>query len=221
MGYIAILIITIFSSFIVVRIGGLALQLTGIEPDVARFQALSAFSGTGFTTREAERVVRHRTRRRIVTILILLGNAGLITIIATLVASFTQVNSNEWFFIRLAIILVSIFVFYKLIMGSRLGNRMLQWTRKPLINRILREAPVFDEIYSAGKGWGISLVLIKKNSQYADSTLADIAIEGDMQILAIDRHDEFVAQPGSEDRLGEGDRLLVYGHTKSIERLSA
>lgn len=64
-------------------------------------------------------------------------------------------------------------------------------------------------------------MLIKKNSQYADSTLADIAVEGDMQILAIDRPDEFVAQPGSEDRLGEGDRLLVYGRTKSIERLSA
>lgn len=221
MAYIAILIITIFCSFIVVRIGGLALQLTGIEPDVARFQALSAFSGTGFTTRETERVVRHRTRRRIVTILILLGNAGLVTIIATLVASFTQVTGNEWFFVRLAIILVSIFVFYKLIMRSRLGNRMIQWTRKPLIKRILREAPTFEEIYGAGKGWGVSLVLIKKNSQYADSTLTDIAVEGDMQILAIDRHDEFVAQPGSEDRLEEGDRLLIYGRTKSIERLSA
>jgi hypothetical protein len=221
MAYIAILIITIFCSFIVVRIGGLALQLTGIEPDVARFQALSAFSGTGFTTRETERVVRHRTRRRIVTILILLGNAGLVTIIATLVASFTQVTGNEWFFVRLAIILVSIFVFYKLIMRSRLGNRMIQWTRKPLIKRILRDAPTFEEIYGAGKGWGVSLVLIKKNSHYADSTLADIAVEGDMQILAIDRPDEFVAQPGSEDRLGEGDRLLVYGRTKSIERLSA
>ena len=220
MGYIAILIITILSSFIVVRIGGLALQLTGIEPDVARFQALSAFSGTGFTTREAERVVRHRTIRRIVTILILLGNAGLVTIIATLVASFTQVTGHEWFFIRLAIILVSIVVFYKLILGSRLGNRMLQWTRKPLIKRILRDAPAFEEIYGAGKGWGVSLVLIKQNSKYAGLILADIAIEGDIQILAIDRHDEFVVHPGSDVRLGEGDRLLVYGRTKSIEHLS-
>ena len=221
MAYIAILIITVFCSFIVVRIGGLALQLTGIEPDVARFQALSAFSGTGFTTTEAERVVRNRTRRRVVTILIILGNAGLVTIIATLVASFTQVSNHEWFFIHLAIILVSIFIFYKLIIGSRLGNRMVQWTRKPLIKRILKEAPTFEEIYGAGKGWGVSLVLIKQNSEYAGLTLADIAMEGDLQILAIDRPDEFVAQPASEDRLGEGDRLVVYGRTKSIKRLSA
>ena len=97
---------------------------------------------------------------------------------------------------------------------------MLQWTRKPLMNRILREAPAFEEIYSAGKGWGVSLVLIKQNSQYAGFTLGDISTDSDIQILAIDRPDEFVAQPSSEDRMGEGDRLLVYGHTKSIERLS-
>ena len=45
--------------------------------------------------------------------------------------------------------------------------------------------------------------------------------EGDMQILAIDRPDEFVSHPDSEVRLGEGARLLVYGRTKSIEHLSA
>ncbi len=221
MAYIAILIVTIFCAFIVVRIGGLALQLTGIEPDVARFQALSAFSGTGFTTTEAERVVRNRTRRRVVTILIILGNAGFVTIMATLVASFTQVSGHAWFFIHLAIILVSIFLLYKLIIGSRLGYRMVQWAQKPLIKRILKEAPAFEEVYGAGKGWGVSLVLIKQNSKYAGLTLADIAMEGDLQILAIDRPDEFVTQPAGEDRLGEGDRLLVYGRTKSIKRLSA
>ena len=92
MAYLGILLIAILISFVVVRIGGFALQLTGMESNVARFQALSAFTGTGFTTTEAERVVQHRTKRRIVTILIILGNAGLVTIIATLVAIFTQVT---------------------------------------------------------------------------------------------------------------------------------
>jgi len=220
MAYIAILIVTIFGSFIVVLIGGLALQLTGIEPDVARFQALSAFSGTGFTTTEAERVVRHRTRRRVVTILIILGNAGLVTIIATLVASFTQVSGYDWFFIRLAIILVSIFVLYKLIIGSRFGNRILQWVRKPLIKRILREAPAIEEIYNAGRGWGVSLVMIKHNSKNVGLSLADVVIEEGVKILAIDRTEEFLSRPNSEEKLREGDRLLVYGNMKSVRSLS-
>ena len=136
MAYVGILLVAILVSFIVVRIGGFALQLTGIEPDVARFQALSAFSGTGFTTTEAERVVQHRTRRRIVTILIILGNAGLVTIIATLVASFTQVSGYSWFFIRLAIIIVSILVLYRLIIGSRVGNRFNSHNLPPLQTRL-------------------------------------------------------------------------------------
>jgi len=161
MAYLGILLVTILVSFIVVRIGGFALQLTGIEGDVARFQALSAFSGTGFTTTEAERVVRHRTRRRIVTILIILGNAGLVTIIATLVATFTQVTDYSWFFIRLAIIIVAILILYRLVVTSRFGNRILVLVRKPLLQRILREAPAVEEVFNVGKDWGVNLVMIK------------------------------------------------------------
>ena len=85
---VAIVLAAILISFIAVRIGAFALVLTGMETEAATFQALSAFSGTGFTTSETERVVRHRSRRRIITILIILGNAGLVTIIGSLVASF-------------------------------------------------------------------------------------------------------------------------------------
>ncbi|MEE8619580.1 MAG: hypothetical protein V3T06_00645, partial [Dehalococcoidia bacterium] len=157
MAYVGILLITILVSFIVVRIGGFALQLTGIEPDVARFQALSAFSGTGFTTREAERVVGHRTRRRIVTILIILGNAGMVTVIATLVASFTQVSGYIWFLIRLAIIIGGIFGLYQLIIRSNVGQRFIDWLQRPIVNRILREAPVAEEIFRVEKDWAVSL----------------------------------------------------------------
>jgi len=219
MAYVGILLVAILVSFIVVRIGGFALQLTGIEPDVARFQALSAFSGTGFTTTEAERVVRHRTRRRIVTILIILGNAGLVTIIATLVASFTQVTGYSWFFIRLAIIIVSILVLYRLIIGSWVGNRILPWFRKPLMNRILKEAPATEEVFHIGKDWGVHLVMIKEKSKNIDLTLADITAEGDIEILAIDRAGASIPRPDRGEKIAAGDRLLVYGSRKSVSRL--
>jgi Trk-type K+ transport system membrane component len=37
-------------SFVAVRIGAVALHLTGVEWSQAKFQALSCFTGTGFTT---------------------------------------------------------------------------------------------------------------------------------------------------------------------------
>jgi hypothetical protein len=219
MGYVGILLITILVSFIVVRIGGFALQLTGIEPGVATFQALSAFSGTGFTTTEAERVVRHRARRRIITVLIVLGNAGLVTIIATLVASFTQVNGYSWFFIRLATIIFSIIVLYRLVIGGRIGNRIVQRFREPLIKFIFKEAPAIEEIFHVGKDWGINLVMTRKNSKNIGLSVAHATAEVHVEILAIERADALLTRPDNEEKIMEGDRLLVYGNRKSVKRL--
>src|SRR4030043_133415 len=80
-------IIVLAVSFIVVRIGAIAFQLTGLEWSVAKFQALSCFTATGFTTKEAELITSNRQRRRIASILIVTGHAGLVTLIATLANS--------------------------------------------------------------------------------------------------------------------------------------
>ncbi len=219
MAYVGILLIAILVSFIIVRIGGFALQLTGIEPDVARFQALSAFSGTGFTTREAERVVGHKTRRRIVTILIILGNAGTVTVIATLVASFTQVEGYLWFFIRLVIIIAGIFGLYRLIIRSNVGQRFLDWLQKPIVNRVLRETPAVEEVFHVEKDWAISLVMVKASSDSIGLSVADITAKGDIEILSIDRAGTNLTKPNSEERIVGGDRLLVYGNRKSVKRV--
>ena len=219
MAYVGILLIAILVSFIVVRIGGFALQLTGIEPDVARFQALSAFSGTGFTTREAERVVGNRTRRRIVTILIILGNAGMVTVIATLVASFTQVSGYAWFFIRLAIIVGGIFGLYQLIVRSNVGQRVLDRLQRPVMNRIFKEAPAVEEIFHVEKDWAISLVMIKGSSKSIGQSVDDITAEADIEILGIDRGGTYLTRPNREEKIVEGDRLLVYANRKSVKQI--
>jgi hypothetical protein len=219
MAYVGILLIAILVSFIIVRIGGFALQLTGIEPDVARFQALSAFSGTGFTTREAERVVGHRTRRRIVTTLIILGNAGLVTIIATLVASFTQVSGYMWFFIRLAIIIGGIFGLYQLIIRSNVGQRIVDRLQRPIVNRILRGAPAVEEVFHVEKDWAISLVMMKGSSKSIGLSVADITGEGDIEILSIDRAGTYLTKPKRKEKIIEGDRLLVYANRKAVKRI--
>ncbi len=220
MPYVGILLVVILISFIVVRIGAFALQMTGMGPEVAAFQALSAFSGTGFTTSETERVVRNRARRRIISILIILGNAGLVTVIASLVASFTQVTGYGWFFIRLGVIVVGIFILYRIIIGSKLGNKVLHRFRKPLMKSILKGSPVSEEIYHFGKDWGISLVMIYVESKNIGATLAEVTEkEKDVEILAVDRSYAFLPKPDKNEKIMEGDRLLIYGSRKSVEKL--
>ena len=46
-------------SILVTRVATIALVRTGLSRETARFQSLSAFSGSGFTTQETELVVNH------------------------------------------------------------------------------------------------------------------------------------------------------------------
>ena len=87
MGSVVALSALIAAAYVAVLAGGIAFEITGMDRDMARFQALSAFTGTGFTTRASEAIVEHRTRRRIAMVLIVLGYAGAASVIATLISS--------------------------------------------------------------------------------------------------------------------------------------
>jgi hypothetical protein len=219
MPYVAIVLAAILISFIAVRIGAFALVLTGMETEAATFQALSAFSGTGFTTSETERVVRHRSRRHIISILIILGNAGLVAIIGSLVVALGQDLGFTWFLIQLAVIIFGIFVLYRLVIRSRLGNTLLDRLRKPLLRRIVMDAPPFEEIMHIGGQWGINLVTIGKGSTYVGASVADITAAVDVEVLGLDRVDSFVSRPESNVEIHERDRLLVFGTTQSMKKL--
>ena len=111
MAAILTLIVVLLTSLIIVRVATVALTLTGLSRDLARFQARSAFSGAGFTTGESEQVVSHPVRRRIIMLLMLLGNAGIVTVISTLVISLSRpaddtgsLTSNLWYRILLLLL---------------------------------------------------------------------------------------------------------------------
>ena len=75
-----ILLLVLTSSVLVVRAGAVALRLTGMPEQAARFQARSAFIGTGFTTSGSESIVNYPVRRCTISIIVLYGlNAAVST----------------------------------------------------------------------------------------------------------------------------------------------
>lgn len=82
------LLMVVFLSILITRIATIALTHTGLTRESAKFQARSAFSGAGFTTEESEMVVSHPVRRKIVMVLILIGNAGILAAISSLILTF-------------------------------------------------------------------------------------------------------------------------------------
>ncbi|MGU5624167.1 hypothetical protein ACV1CY_12725 [Aeromonas caviae] len=82
----ALSIVILFTiSSTIVRVAAVFLEHTGISRDVARVQAMSALSGTGFTTSESELILQTPERRRILVILMITGSVGLASVVATVV----------------------------------------------------------------------------------------------------------------------------------------
>jgi len=109
----------------IVKLGAIAFQLTGMEPKMAMFQALSAFTNTGFTTSAAEDVVQHRKRRVIASVLIVIGYIGIVGVIVTLVRSFA-VESGRWLptLMRLVFVLLGIYALYFIFIFTPPGRKL-------------------------------------------------------------------------------------------------
>ena len=81
------------------------------------FQALSAFTGAGFTTRESEEIVNHPLRRRIVMHLMLLGHGGIVIAVASVMLSFlnTSSNADNWtavWWVRLFVLTIGVAILW-------------------------------------------------------------------------------------------------------------
>ena len=95
MGAIITLLAVVTMSLLVNRIATVALVFTGVSKDLARFQARSAFTGSGYTTTESEVMMQHPVRRRIVMILMFAGSVGFVTIIASGITGFVALDSSQ------------------------------------------------------------------------------------------------------------------------------
>lgn len=206
-------------SLLVIRVGSIALRMTGLTPEVASFQAASAFSGAGFTTQEAEHVVSTPERRAIVKMLIRLGSVGLVSVIASLVLSFTENGGenalNLAFIVGGATIIV-------VIARSQLLNRALT----PVIERALgrvTDLTVKDYLHLLGleSEYSVAEVDVPQAKWLANTTPAELnlASEG-VLLLGIRRGDTYVGAPAGDTEIKPGDTLVLYGKTHRLQELS-
>lgn len=224
--------IVIIISFVVVRIGAIAFELTGLEWSLAKFQALSCFTGTGFTTREAELVTSNPQRRRIATILMILGNAGLVTLIATFANSLgpnafiakpiipaLSVGYMRGFipWINVSVAVVFVYLLFRLFNNSRLSTQLTNFLRKRMVKKHVVKKVSFEELVVATGGYGISQVEVCKDSPVLDKTLNGSGLRKlDISVLAIEREGVTIPNPSASTEILLGDRLICFGKLKNI-----
>lgn len=211
------LLIIIILSFLAVRIGGIALEMTGMEPERAKFQALSAFTGTGFTTREAESVVNHPQRRKIVSYLMILGNAGIISLIATLVVSMRSDPFRSW--IDVGIIVLALLILYGIAANRRLTSRLTEAIRRRLSHTQLVELTL-EEILRQQKGYGVARIVIPDCSPLIGMTIAQARFpEHHIVVLSLERDGQLFPVPRASERLAALDHLVCYGRLEAIQAI--
>ena len=218
------LLIVIVVSIIIVRIGAVALEITGLSRDLAAFQAQSAFSGVGFTTSESEHVVSHPVRRRIIRILMFLGSAGITSAMATLVLTFMNQSPEEMGirFFWLVIGLIIIFLFAR----SKLIDRGMRWLIKRALERFTSlRVYDFENLLGLGKGYSICEFEVKDRSWLHNKKLKDLKLDKEgILVLAMYRKagdDEmYIGAPRGDTVIKCGDKLICYGPESAIINLS-
>jgi len=217
-------LLVILSSILIVRIGAVALEMTGLSRDIASFQAHSAFSGTGFTTSESEYVISHPVRRRIIRTLMFLGSAGITSAIATLVLTFVGKSAEEaqLSLLFLAVGLVFLFLFSR--------SKLIERAMKRLIKRMLSRftsLKIYDynQLLGLSKGYSIAEIRVRKKSWLANKTLRELQLNKEgILVLGIYRKvngkEAFLGAPSSETKILPGDVLVCYGPEEIVFALS-
>jgi K+/H+ antiporter YhaU regulatory subunit KhtT len=220
---IAFLLVVVTMSLLVTRIASVALVLTGMSMESARFQARSALAGVGYTTSEAELVVNHPVRRRIIMLLMLIGNIGVPTVVATLVVSLLTATQTENWWVPLLLLILGL--------GTLLYLAKSKWLEVHLnrvLARILKrwtdlEVRDYISLLQLQNGYAVSEMLVEPGDWIENRSLADAALSHEgILVLGIQRKDgAFVGAPRALDTVQAGDVLVLYGEGRRLEELDA
>lgn len=213
---VSLLVVLVFS-LLVVRVATVALTLTGLSQQLARFQARSAFTGAGFTTTESERVVQHPVRRRIIMTLMLLGNAGIVTAVSSLMLSFIGTTEAEgmtgalWF--RMSALTLGLCVLWTVAHSSWVDRRMshtITWCLKHWTNLEVRD---YANLLHLSGNYAVVELEVEEADWLADRELVQLKLSDEgVLVLGIEKAEgKFLGAPRGQTKLDAGDTVIIYG----------
>lgn len=216
----ATLIAVVLISLLVARVATVALTATGLSRESARFQARSALSGVGFTTTEAESVVSHPVRRRIVMVLMLLGSAGVITVLGTLVLSFGNADADQRT-TRLGVLIAALFVLWFAARSSTI-DRWLSAAIARFLNRWTDiDARDYAALLHLSDRYAVMELAVEPGEWIAGKTLRELDLRSEgLLILGVTRSDgAYIAVPRFDTRILAGDTVIAYGEADRLREL--
>ena len=208
-------------SVVVIRVASVALVHTGMGQEVARFQARSAFTGVGFTTSEAESIVTHPVRRRIVGWLMIAGNLGIVTAMSSLLLSFVDMQADSSSLISLSVLVAGL-AGVALFSSSAWIDRYLCRLISRALNRFSQlDARDYARLLHLRENYGVSDLHVQAGEWLAGKTLAEAGlVEEGILVLGIEcPGGTFIGAPAQDTEIRALDSLILYGRTPRIAEI--
>jgi len=219
MGFSIILIYVIF-----IEIFTIIFRLTGLTNDKARFQVISLFTNSGFTTQEAELIVNSRIRRKIANVTMLSGFILNVTVISVLVNVFITLGSADStdvlkFFLFIGGFFVVLFILRKL----KVFEFLLRGIVEKITNRVIHgsQTNIIEVLDTVGKNSIAEITIINLPEVLESKTLehSNIRFTHHVNVLAIIRGGETNANVTKDDILYKNDKVIVFGKILDIKKL--
>ena len=208
-------LISIIVFLFIIEIITILFKLTGLSEDKARFQVISLITGSGFTTKEAELVTQHPTRRRLAQIVMVLGYLGFVTGISFLVDIFK--NSLNWYNI---LIILSFFVILLFLIRNHYFMSFIHSSIEKIILKRFFKSKNPNHMYkliNRAKGYGVFNITLHENSKLNGVALMDSNLKPhNIIILNIDKGNQFIGFPKRDYVLEKGDNILIYGKVEEV-----
>jgi hypothetical protein len=214
------LLIIVTISVLITRVGSVALMHTGLSREAARFQARSAFTGVGFTTWESEKIVNHPVRRKIIFMLMFMGNVGIVTAISSLILGFVnQGSGSQWVkFCLLVGGLAMVWLAARSHWLDRRLSRLIGWALK----RYTRlEAHDLLSLLNLQGDYGVTELPVKHEGWLANQRLSEVDLPAEgIIVLGVTRKDgTYIGAPDGGTKLFPEDRLILYGRDEALEEV--
>jgi len=198
----------------IMEIAASALKLTGMNMQSARFQALSALTGTGFTTRQAEYVMHNKQRRIIIMILMVVGPIGFIGILASVLFSLKE----EIFLYELIAILLVFLLILQAFRSKALGRFFRRAIERQIKKRGYYRKVMLGEVLHLDEDYGVCEINIPDSSAIIDSKLSDTDFKQQgFMVLAIKRGNSLISTPKGTDTIQKRDTLVIFGNINNIK----
>lgn len=220
-GIISVLVV-ITLSILVTRIATIALTHTGLSQESASFQARSAFTGVGFTTSEAEQIVNHPIRRRIVRTLMLLGNAGIVTVMSSLMLGLIgDKESDLW--VRAGLLLGGLAALWLAASNRWVERKMSYFLDKMLRRHTDLDVQDYASLLHLAGNYHVSEVMCNSDDWMEGQSLGELNLRDEgIVVLGITRSDgTYLGVPKGPTRIFANDTLILYGRANALKSLDS